>query len=230
MTTNNLQTELLGAHVEIKERGAGTGSSWYDDRDSGRGELVGVIRSVGIAGDGNIIMQIEDREGWIHTRSSHSHTYRIDHVKSALDKLAQLSQAYGGYQELKFDGLRADPYRQGAAIVLQREPTKEERERFKLAFHRMLYNAGDNRVRYAKPPDRRELGDLKIGDRFRFVSAPEGWTDQKLLIVEKSQGWAAPEGWDYLVWPPPDSIRKELVELLKESAPVTGGPFVPEEE
>jgi hypothetical protein len=56
------------------------------------------------------------------------------------------------------------------------------------------------------------LRDLKVGDRFRWKKPPFGYTDGKVLLVNKPSGFAAPEGWDFM----PIDVLDGEVELLDE--------------
>ena len=73
---NSLSTDLVGKSIEMKARGD-TSNSWTDERDSDRGDLAGVVRTVAVGQDGVVILQIEDSDGWIHTRSTISHIFRV---------------------------------------------------------------------------------------------------------------------------------------------------------
>jgi len=57
---------------------------------------------------------------------------------------------------------------------------------------------------------------LPIGACFRFEKPPKGWASCQLMKVEKHPGWAAPEGWDYVLASETE-IADEMCEVLNET-------------
>lgn len=156
-----IQTQLLGARIEMKERSAGSGAAWYSDFDSDRGALVGTVRLVAAVG-GQIVLHVEDDEGWIHSRSTTSHIYRVlsYNTPSTIDALDSLKR-------------RILP--------------------FKL---------------------------VDVGESFRFTRPPPGFATCKLVKVEKTPGWAMPEGWGFVLADDPE-VQAFMCEVLDERAPPT---------
>ena len=72
----SLQTALLGKRVETKPRG-NESSSWFDDRDNGRDPIIGEVITVVAGQDGIAVLHIRTDDGWIHTRSTVAHLYRV---------------------------------------------------------------------------------------------------------------------------------------------------------
>jgi len=78
---NSLVSDLPGQVVEVKDRGT-VDSSWTDHRQSSTGDLLGVVRTVAVGQDGVIVLQIEDGDGWLHTRTTAASIFRIARLQS----------------------------------------------------------------------------------------------------------------------------------------------------
>jgi hypothetical protein len=72
----SIQTDLLGKIIEVKPLGS---DRCYitDYRDTERGPLKGKIRSIIVDASGFVILHIETEDGWIETRSTTSHKFRV---------------------------------------------------------------------------------------------------------------------------------------------------------
>lgn len=151
---SKLQTQLIGVRVEIKSK-----PNWHSDIDSDRDDLVGVIRSVAASHRIGYILQIEDDEGWIHTRTTATNKFRVIKANEPV-------------------------------TLIKMVPFKT----------------------------------LSVGTSFQFVNAPQGWFDGKLVKVESMPGWAAPEGWGYVLATEPE-LQDVAVFAIDEAPPPSGCSF-----
>lgn len=166
--------------------------------------VTGVIQTVALASpEAGFVVMIEDDEGVLHTRTSHWCELRVLPGQLSGDLYATMARAMG----------------------IDRD---EAKRRFLAAAYggRLDPPLGEA----TKPRTIVAFRDLKIGAAFQWLDPLDGWAKCKLVKLDKSPGWAMPDGWGFILADYRQVLGEHLCILLDEKAPMPAAPPIPMDE